>query len=165
MPLAHELLGVASLLSELNNELTTQATMRRAVSSAYCALFHLLVSEMTVNYAQAELRSELGRVFDHRKMKEACDQMRSSAQSLKRSDPTMDHLHTVAVAFIRLQYKRELADYDAGQPWDPTEVAAQVNIARAAFESWNAVRDEATAQAFLVSMLRPRGKKQAVATP
>jgi uncharacterized protein (UPF0332 family) len=43
----------------------TQAELRRAVSTAYYALFHLLVSEATLNWKRDSSRNALGRMFDH----------------------------------------------------------------------------------------------------
>ena len=48
-----------------------QAGLRRAVSTAYYSLFHLLISEATSNWSRAEQRPALGRIFEHGKMKNA----------------------------------------------------------------------------------------------
>ncbi len=42
-----------------------QASMRRAVSTAYYALFHLLVGEAVNNWAVQRHRDILARLFDH----------------------------------------------------------------------------------------------------
>jgi hypothetical protein len=66
-----DLLEVAYQLADLHPERTHQASLRRAVSTAYYALFHLLITEATANWAQPELRATLGRCFDHGPMKAA----------------------------------------------------------------------------------------------
>jgi uncharacterized protein (UPF0332 family) len=38
-----------------------QASLRRAVSTAYYALFHLLISEAVANWKRVNLRAALGR--------------------------------------------------------------------------------------------------------
>ncbi len=49
-----------------------QANLRRAVSTAYYALFHLLVSESVSYWRLKRQRTLLARSFDHRKMKGVC---------------------------------------------------------------------------------------------
>jgi hypothetical protein len=46
----------------------TQATLRRAVSTAYYSLFHFLIEETCRNWARPEQRGYLARVFDHKTM-------------------------------------------------------------------------------------------------
>jgi hypothetical protein len=67
MSLPDELLALAGHLANLDMEAHRQASLRRAVSTAYYALFHLLVSETTLNWSRDETRSALGRLFEHRK--------------------------------------------------------------------------------------------------
>src|SRR5258706_14531936 len=54
-----------------------QVNLRRAVSSAYYAVFHFLVHEaccmqIGTSHAQAGYRHTLGRAFSHTTMKQAC---------------------------------------------------------------------------------------------
>lgn len=53
----------------------SQATLRRAVSTAYYAVFHLLIAEATANWSQAGLRTTLGRAFDHGVMRAASNRI------------------------------------------------------------------------------------------
>ena len=48
-----------------------EANVRRAVSTAYYALFHLLIRSAISNWIQAEHHPQLARTFEHRRMKEA----------------------------------------------------------------------------------------------
>ncbi len=57
-----ELLQLAADLVGKNG--ATQADLRRGVSTAYYALFHLLVSETTLNWSRDSSRDALGRMFD-----------------------------------------------------------------------------------------------------
>jgi hypothetical protein len=77
MAYADDLLELAKHLANLEPVNPRQACLRRTVSTAYYALFHLLISEATLNWGRPELRSELGRVFGHGKMKSASVEMRS----------------------------------------------------------------------------------------
>lgn len=156
MSLAEELLILASRIANPDDSTPSQANLRRAVSTAYYALFHLLISEATLNWGRVELRAELGRVFDHGKMKNAAVQKRSALESLKKSCQLSANLYRVADTFINLQQMRNRADYDTGKVWDQTDALKSITEVEAAFESWKAIRDESEAQAFLVSMLGTR---------
>src|SRR6266849_6951359 len=119
MAYADDLLELAKHLANLEPANPRQACRRRAVSTAYYALFHLLISEATLNWGRPELRSELGRVFEHGKMKNASVEKRSSlnADFGRNPAPTEEpgisrHLYTVANTFIRVPQKRNEADYD-----------------------------------------------------
>ena len=74
--------------------------------------------------------------------------------------PVSLHLRTVAETFIQVQDKRNEADYDIAKEWTITEVKLQIAAVNAAFESWNVIREERDAQAYLVSLFgkRPRSE-------
>ena len=168
MAYADDLLELAQHLANLEPVNPRQSCLRRAVSTAYYALFHLLlISEATLNWGRPELRSELGRIFEHGRMKNASLEKRSelSAHIGKNAPPSQelvisDHLHTVADTFIRVQQKRNDADYNTGKEWTQSDALSQIDAVSAAFESWKAIRDEPAAQAYLVSLLgkRPRSE-------
>lgn len=138
-----------------------EANVRRAVSSAYYAIFHLLVSDAVLNWKQAEHRSRPARAFDHKRMKDASTATLTkigSVQSLDRSgqDPAQAvrfRLSTVAQAFVDLQQARHKADYDTEEPFHPLAAAIDVAQARQAFSTWAEVRDEPLAQDYLYSLL------------
>lgn len=56
MAYANELLELAQELDNLHPDHPHQPSLRRAVSTAYYALFHLLISEATANWQRPELR-------------------------------------------------------------------------------------------------------------
>jgi hypothetical protein len=65
MPFANELLKDAYHLAQRGGKNPTQASLRRAVSNAYYALFHLLINDFVLNWktkdqpqAWARLRSQ-----------------------------------------------------------------------------------------------------------
>src|SRR5882757_780670 len=110
MAYADDLLELARHLASLEPTNPGQASLRRAVSTAYYALFHLLISEATINWGRPELRSELGRVFEHGKMKSASTKRRAALQAdfAKKPPPSSAlvisrHLYTVADTFIDMQ--------------------------------------------------------------
>jgi hypothetical protein len=69
MAFAADLLEQAYHLANLESGEPKQASLRRAVSTAYYALFHLLIDEAVGNWGVARQRSILARTFDHGKMK------------------------------------------------------------------------------------------------
>ena len=91
-----------------------QASLRRAVSTAYYALFHLLVDESVANWSRPNLRAALGRAFDHGLMKNASNRILNSRQyPFTGEDPlVVIKLRTVSKAFARLQEHRHTADSD-----------------------------------------------------
>jgi hypothetical protein len=163
MAFPDDLLELARHLADLHTESPHQASLRRAVSTAYYALFHLLISEATVNWARPELRAKLGRCFDHGPMKNASKITVSQInRDIKRnsfagSEKTVAlHLRTVANAFIQAQQRRNDADYKMDKEWKPIEVAANIASVTEAFETWVIIREEPAAQAYLVSLLGTR---------
>jgi uncharacterized protein (UPF0332 family) len=167
MAYADDLLELAQHQANLELSDSRQACLRRAISTAYYSLFHLLISEAALNWARPELRSELGRLFGHGKMKNAAIERRSQIDERIKKNPLegpelalLKQLRIVADTFVELQQRREEADYDTGKEWTQTDALSLVEAVAVAFESWNAIREEPVAQAFLLSLLgkRPRSE-------
>jgi len=150
-----DLLQQAFLLAQKERKTPKQASLRRAVSTAYYALFHLLISEATANWNSAQLRTALGRVFDHSTMKSAsCRILNSRHSPFLGEDPAvLDKLKAVATTFARLQEQRHIADYDNTTVWTRTDALKEVDDAEPASTTWKAIRHERIAQAYLVSLL------------
>ena len=64
------LLEQAKHLANREKRRPRQASLRRAVSTVYYALFHLLIHEATLNWKRVEQRAQLARFFEHGKMKQ-----------------------------------------------------------------------------------------------
>lgn len=140
-----------------------QACYRRAVSTAYYALFHLLVEEASLNWGRPELRTELGRVFEHGKMRSASSKLISAINEAHKKippAPVTQHLAAVAGTFVKLQQRRHEADYNLGKEWSQTDVRTLIDEVSDAFAKWSEIREEPSAQAYLVSLLgtRPRSE-------
>jgi hypothetical protein len=69
MAFVDDLLEQAQHLANRERKEPRQASLRRAISTAYYALFHLLISEATLNWKRVEYRDALARVFEHGNMK------------------------------------------------------------------------------------------------
>src|SRR5690349_18417904 len=77
MALHHDLLEQAGHLAKRERRRPRQASLRRAASSAYYALFHLLASEAAARVAGAQpplLRTQVRRAFTHNDMQDVARQ-------------------------------------------------------------------------------------------
>ena len=159
MAFPEDLLEQAQHLARREPKRPKQASLRRAVSAAYYALFHLLIAEATRNWKRAAQRHSLGRAFDHGQMRTACEKKRKELTAYLNGDPSpspqrvlSQHLHTVTDTFIQLQQQRQTADYDSGKQWSRKEVSFLLTNLEGAFGSWKAIRDDDTAQEYLVKL-------------
>src|SRR5882724_9936598 len=109
MQFADDLLEQAYGLAHKEAANPKQASLRRAVSTAYYALFHLLIGEAVGKWAVERQRSIVARTFEHAKMKGICDEV---IKNFKSGAPVPPELNTVAQNFIQLQQQRHTADYD-----------------------------------------------------
>ena len=73
MAFPEDLLEQARHLAQRESKRPRQASLRRAVSTAYYALFHLLITETTKNWKRPAERLTLARMFDHAVMAKACN--------------------------------------------------------------------------------------------
>jgi hypothetical protein len=167
MAYADELLELAQDIANLHPRQPHQSSLRRAVSTAYYALFHLLISEAIANWGRPELRGALARIFDHGPMKQAADKKVSELNSYFKEKPPEGsertvayHLYNVADVFAQAQYHRNDADYNMARQWELMEVLLHIDSIADAFRSWNIIREEPSAQAYLVSMLPSKERRQ-----
>jgi uncharacterized protein (UPF0332 family) len=154
-----DLLQLARQLANSNPQHLNQATLRRSVSTAYYALFHLLISEAIANWNRDSSRDALGRMFDHGRMREVSVRLlRPPLPYATGTDPvTVKNLISVAKIFVNLQKQRHLADYDNTRLWTQTEAQTDVQSCETAFATWKLIRNENIAQDYLVSLLiKPR---------
>ena len=155
MALPDDLVAQARLLASVDPTRPKQASLRRAVSTAYYAVFHLLTGAAAANWKNRDQRRSFGRTFDHGKMAKASG--RIGGQSFPNQDPRfVQHLRFVARAFVQLQDKRHTADYDGNRHWSRTEVDKLIEVADQAFASWRAVRKTKIAQDYLLQFLVQR---------
>lgn len=150
-----DLLEQAVGLARKERKHPRQASLRRAVSTSYYALFHLLISEACSNWNRVALRAALGRGFDHNVMKAASNRLENTTRyPFKNEDPkVVADLRRVAKSFAELQEKRHTADYDNTTTWSRTDALDQVESAKEAFAIWKRIRNQDVAQQYLVSLL------------
>ena len=118
-----DLLKQAYRLATLDAKKPRQVNLRRAISSTYYALFHMLVDEacrvqIGAHHSQAPFRQVLGRAFAHGVMKDACKSFgggtlkKSVSQGLPATFTIPSEIRGLAEVFVDLQEKWHLADYD-----------------------------------------------------
>lgn len=163
MALAHDLLAQAEQLANLDPGKPKQANLRRAISSAYYALFHLLAAECVRRVQPASpagVGARIARTLAHTEMKEVCGNVIKSAPGpiFLELQPGgfSDAIRIVAEAFLELQNARHTADYDLAATYTRTHVAEFTKQAADAFEKWQSVRDSEEATVFIYALLFAR---------
>jgi uncharacterized protein (UPF0332 family) len=132
-----DLLDQAIRLAKLDAMKPKQANLRRAISSAYYAMFHLLVDEacrvqIGAQHNQTPFRQVLGRAFAHGVMKEACKSFgggtlkKGVTRGLPAAFTIPAEIKDLASNFVELQDERHLADYDLTERFNRSEVLALI---------------------------------------
>src|SRR5205823_5422352 len=121
--------------------------LRRAVSTAYYSLFHLLLESASAQFANdLGLQALISRAFAHGEMEKVARTFRSGEGSLPAhvravfSGVIPPEIQQVAAAFTDLQQARHEADYDHRHTVTPAQARDLVNQAELAFPAWNVVR-------------------------
>lgn len=163
MALHDDLLEQAHHLASREPRKPRQASLRRAVSSAYYALYHLLVHEAALKIGPPKptgLRHRIRRAFAHADMKDVCKQFaQGNVQNLAGATqgliapPVQQELSAVAGAFVELQEERHRADYDLSTPLIRVDVLQQIRTASQAFADWRKIRNSENARVFLTAIL------------
>jgi uncharacterized protein (UPF0332 family) len=162
MALPQDLLAQAKQLATKEPQKPKQASLRRSVSTAYYALFHLLIDAACRfliagrTAHRSHLRNQLARAFTHGHMKGASLRY-SHAQYppwlSTAAGAVQPELARVADAFVDLQQARHEADYDLSRAFTKTETMAIMRQVEAAFDDWKAVEGSPQAEAYLVALL------------
>jgi hypothetical protein len=164
MPLQDELLSQARMLASLDGasrpiSVPLQANLRRAVSSAYYAVFHLFISEsvgLLLREGPPNLAARVSRSFSHSEMSKVCgwfakqqptDQLRNLVPGAISAQ-----LQSVATIFVQLQEARHRADYDIQFSLDRQIALAWVEQAEKLLLTWNSVRGAADSRVFLAAL-------------
>jgi hypothetical protein len=119
-----------------------QADLRRAISTAYYALFHAVLTEVADIFAGRNQRHTpryalVYRSIDHKALRELCEDLVKSTPPQRYSGHIPrggfgPDLVAVATAVVDLQEKRHLADYDPLFRARTLDTALAVATARAA---------------------------------
>ena len=104
---SHDLMETARRLTESGAARPTETDLRRAVSTAYYALFHCLAgtaADLLTGSSGSPEWQQVYRALEHGKARSACQQ-----QDVMREFPT--EVRTFADTFVDLQKARQQADY------------------------------------------------------
>jgi uncharacterized protein (UPF0332 family) len=158
-----DLLDLARHLASREPKKPRQASLRRAVSTAYYALFHLLASsgaETVGPIRPVELRSRIRRAFTHDGMKAVCatfltGKIGNLSDDIKSliTPPLEPEFALLANAFIDLQQARHVADYDFSRPMTREEVLSNIDLAERSFVAWDKIRKTDNANVFLTALM------------
>jgi hypothetical protein len=159
MTLPTDLLAQADYLAKREPRRPKQASLRRAISSAYYALFHLLTSEASRMFMKDErLWKCVNRVYGHVEINTisksfAQGDWPKAFDAVKGVFPLPQELKDVARAFVNLQQARHNADYHLAQTFTRSETMDFVDMARKAFADWTKVKNNDLARIYLASFL------------
>ena len=148
MAYTDDLLNDARHLTARGGKHPRQSSLRRAVSTGYYAVFHLLVADFVANYRIPEQRVRLGRMFEHRRMRGAAFKLADK----QHPTPIETELERLIERFELPQQERYEADYNVGRIWSRAEVTETLDLADELITIWRRIRKEKLAQHHLVSM-------------
>jgi hypothetical protein len=155
MTLHADLLAQSRFLARREPKRPKQASLRRAISAAYYALFHLLTFEASRLFVKDQrLLERINRVYGHGEMNDISKafgrgDLPKAFDSIKGSFPIPQELKDVANAFVNLQQARHDADYDLSAGFRRSEALAFVAAAERAFEAWATIRKNDLARLYL----------------
>ena len=150
-----ELLKQAGHLARLDPRRPTQANLRRGVSSAYYAAFHLLTDAAARQFVRGDLRNEreaVRRSISHDDLRRVC-----SAPRAWTNGPLPPDLTRVLQRFERLQEARHDADYSLLVPLRRSVAIQSIADAKELMEAWTRISTTPQARAFLVALVALRG--------
>ena len=144
------------MLATIDPRRPKQANLRRAVSTAYYALFHLLTIDAAKLYARddAALIARMARSFSHADLKNVSREFSKNQlpKALRAPDkPTQlsATLMKVTDAFVILQTARHAADYDLSETFTRPDTLTLVKPAETAFAHWTSVKSADDARLYL----------------
>ena len=146
-----DLLETARRLAQPGAAQATQADLRRAVSTAYYALFHCLAAAAADLLTGSDRSSEWHQVYrapEHGKARSACQQ-----QGVMRTFPTA--IRYFAETFVDLQGARHEADYALEGEYSKLDVLAIINTAEDAVNEFEQA-DVRPRRGFVVHVLFKR---------
>jgi hypothetical protein len=159
--LPEHLLEQARHLASRERTRPRQASLRRAISTAYYAMFHFLIRE-TVQQIGPNLSEDnynrAYRWFDHgtmyrvaRAFSEDVVRIANSKDVLiSKNDP---RIQFAAQHFADLQELRHSADYDPGAAFSRADVLENIDFLWTVFRVWPATRNTPEANTLLLSLL------------
>ncbi|HNB90352.1 hypothetical protein [Plasticicumulans sp.] len=163
MSLPADLLKQAEHLARKEPRRPSQASLRRAVSAAYYALFHRLIEDAAARLVpgthRRALRQRIARACEHGEMRRVCERFAQPAGRLPPGLQTLlpggvpPALQQVAATFVELQEARHEADYNLASSLTRTDAQRLIELARRACSTWVTVRECEESRVFLLAFL------------
>ncbi len=146
---------LAHALALVHAQPQSQLTLRRAVSAAYYAVFHLVIFEATEHWDNSGLRTILGRAYDHGLMKTTSNRILDGREFPYTNEnlQVVKDLREIAQGFSQLQEDRHFADYNLTKPLDPVDALRQAKAAEKIFLTLPAIKTEQIVQEYLTLLL------------
>jgi uncharacterized protein (UPF0332 family) len=143
---------------------STEAEKRRCISTAYYAVFHLVVEQVAKKFVPGNNHAQnmVRRAVAHTLLKDICGQMvnlhkqRATPGSWRNAgyeDTVASELANLATLLCDLQKWREIADYDLAKEVSQAEAESQLQRAQEVFDTINAGLPEPQWTLFLTSLL------------
>jgi uncharacterized protein (UPF0332 family) len=154
-----DLLEQARHLLRRESRRPKQASLRRAISAAYYALFHLLTIEASrVFVRDDELIGLINRTYSHGQMNRisvsfANGDLPRRFDSVRARHSISNELKNLAAVFTELQQARHEADYNLNRRFNRKEAAELVQKVENAFVDWNVIRSDDIARIYLACFL------------
>lgn len=161
MSYPRDLLEQARHLARRDRRRPRQVNLRRAVSAAYYALFHLLTEAATRSICARRTESlepVIRRTFEHRAMRRVCEQFARGTPPPHWDRATAavpDTLRRIARTFVDMQGNRHEADYDFSQKYTRSDVDNMIQQCEQALARWQKLRraDRPVTDSFLLALL------------
>ena len=161
MKFHEELLDQAKHLLERHEGSSQQADLRRAVSTAYYAIFHFMIAESCRRFLgddpqNEQLRQVLTRAFVHEEMATTSKTFMSGTlpEGMRGQFPIIPPgLKVFSYAFVQLQDRRYSADYDLSFQFKRKDVEVLIKTAEDVILDWKLIEDHPTTHLYLVMLL------------
>jgi len=139
--------------------------LRRAVSAAYYALFHLLIYEASrVFVKDGDTIGMIARSYGHGDMLKISQnfargdlpkKLRPLLATLNSAErkPIFDRLKSIAQTFVDLQEARHDADYNLRKSFTRNEAETFIELAERAFIDWQMIRNDDLSRIYLACFL------------
>jgi uncharacterized protein (UPF0332 family) len=148
MALCDDLLDDARHLALKGSTESRDSCMRRAISTAYYAVFHMIVNDFVEHWPFADQRARLGRMFTHQRMRDTAVKFKDP----KSPTSAETDLKDIVQAFGQLQKDRHRADYDPSWKIVDTDVQDAITSAADIIKRWRAIQNEEAVQTHVLSM-------------
>ena len=160
MSLHQQLLDQARFLLRRETRRPLQASLRRAVSAGYYAVFHFLIDRATCQIFgstpnRRKLRDIISRAFDHAAMRDASRSFAGGQLPdwLRWKTPIPADLKLIAKNFNELQEQRHRADYDRADSFVRAEVVQLVARSEEVLQIWPTIEADDASQLYLACLL------------